>query len=209
MASPAQRAMYGNIYNDSLGAVGVWKAGMFHVLIAVAVILTVIRHTRAEEENGRAELLDSTAVGRYAGLTAALPLTFGASVVTGLIGFGGLLTVDVPTAGSSGVRAGTGRLRAGVQLPLPPSPHSCHRARAPHAGSRLPCWRPPSRCVPSATPVATGSSALSWLSPLGWSLQVRPYAGDRCGCLLLHLVTTAVLTGAAYALLARAMSAPG
>ena len=72
MASPAQRAMYGNVYNDSLGAVGVWKAGMFHVLIAVAVILTVIRHTRADEETGRAELLDSTAVGRYAGLTAAL-----------------------------------------------------------------------------------------------------------------------------------------
>ena len=48
---------------------------MFHVLIAVAVILTVIRHTRADEEAGRAELLDSTAVGRYAGLTAALLLT--------------------------------------------------------------------------------------------------------------------------------------
>src|SRR5581483_4464123 len=29
MASPAQRALYGNIYNDSLGATGIWKAGMF------------------------------------------------------------------------------------------------------------------------------------------------------------------------------------
>ena len=70
MASPAQRALYGQIYNDSLGAAGIWKAGMFHLLIAVAVILTVIRHTRADEESGRAELLDSTAVGRYASLTA-------------------------------------------------------------------------------------------------------------------------------------------
>ncbi len=51
MASPAQRAIYGNIYNDSLGAAGIWKAGMFHVLIAVAVILTMIRHTRADEES--------------------------------------------------------------------------------------------------------------------------------------------------------------
>ncbi|MGH9205481.1 MAG: ABC transporter permease, partial [Acidimicrobiales bacterium] len=41
MASPAQRALYGQIYNDSLGATGIWKAGMFHLLIAVAVILTV------------------------------------------------------------------------------------------------------------------------------------------------------------------------
>ena len=54
MASPAQRALYGQIYNDSLGATGIWKAGMFHLLIAVAVILTVIRHTRADEETGRA-----------------------------------------------------------------------------------------------------------------------------------------------------------
>ncbi len=70
MASPAQRALYGPVYNDSLGAVGIWKAGMFHTLIAVAVILTVIRHTRADEESGRAELIDSTVVGRYANLTA-------------------------------------------------------------------------------------------------------------------------------------------
>ncbi|HYB81707.1 MAG TPA: ABC transporter permease, partial [Mycobacterium sp.] len=52
MASPAQRALYGQVYNDSLGAVGIWKAGMFHLLIAVAVILTMIRHTRADEETG-------------------------------------------------------------------------------------------------------------------------------------------------------------
>ncbi|MBZ4623121.1 ABC transporter permease, partial [Mycobacterium avium subsp. hominissuis] len=82
MASPAQRALYGQVYSDSLGAVGIWKAGMFHVLIAVAVILTVIRHTRADEENGRTELVDSTAIGRYAGLTAALTLSFAASIAT-------------------------------------------------------------------------------------------------------------------------------
>src|SRR3984893_14106953 len=100
MASPAQRALYGQIYNDSLGATGIWKAGMFHLLIAVAVILTVIRHTRADEETGRAELLDSTAVGRYASLTAALLLSFGASVITGAIGAAGLLTTSVPPSGS-------------------------------------------------------------------------------------------------------------
>ena len=100
MASPAQRALYGNVYNDSVGAVGIWKAGIFHTLIAVAVILTVIRHTRAEEDSGRAELIDSTAVGRYASLTAALLLAFGASVATGLIGTAGLLTTDVSPSGS-------------------------------------------------------------------------------------------------------------
>ncbi|MGB8406938.1 MAG: ABC transporter permease, partial [Mycobacterium sp.] len=99
-ASPAQRALYGNILNDSLGATGIWKAGMFHVLIAIATILTVIRHTRADEETGRSELVDSTAVGRNAGLTAALLLAGGASLLTGLIGFLGLLKTDVPVMGS-------------------------------------------------------------------------------------------------------------
>lgn len=46
MVSFAQRALYGNVYNDSVGAVGIWKAGLFHTFLAVAVILTVIRHIR-------------------------------------------------------------------------------------------------------------------------------------------------------------------
>ena len=72
MASPAQRALYGQVYNDSLGAVGIWKAGMFHLLIAVAVILTVIRHTRADEETGRTELVDAQWMFVFIG---AAPLT--------------------------------------------------------------------------------------------------------------------------------------
>ena len=114
MASPAQRALYGQVYNDSLGAVGIWKAGMFHLLIAVAVILTVIRHTRADEETGRTELIDSTAVGRYASLTAALLLSFGASIATGAIGAAGLLTTDVPRRRVAGFRGSAGLLRPGV-----------------------------------------------------------------------------------------------
>ena len=114
MASPAQRALYGQVYNDSLGAVGIWKAGMFHLLIAVAVILTVIRHTRADEETGRTELVDSTAVGRYASLTAALLLSFGASIATGAIGAAGLLTTDVPAGGSLAFGAALAVLRPGV-----------------------------------------------------------------------------------------------
>src|ERR1700739_1875547 len=109
MASPAQRALYGQVYNDSIGAVGIWKAGMFHLLIAVAVILTVIRHTRADEETGRTELVNSTAVGRYASLTAALLLSFGASIATGAIGAAGRLAPDIPARGGARLRGGGAR----------------------------------------------------------------------------------------------------
>ncbi|WP_156298443.1 ABC transporter permease [Mycobacterium paragordonae] len=198
MASPAQRALYGQIYNSSLGAVGIWKAGMFHLLIAVAVILTVIRHTRADEETGRAELIDSTAVGRYASLTAALLLSFGASVAVGLIGAAGLLTTDVPPGGSlafCAALAASGLVFtavAAVAAQLSPSARVARGFAFAVLGVAFTL-----RAVGDA-----GSGALSWLSPLGWSLQVRPYAGDRWWVLLLHLATTVVLTVVGYRLLA-------
>jgi ABC-2 type transport system permease protein len=45
-----------------------------------------------------------------------------------------------------------------------------------------------------------GGSHLSWASPLGWSLLVRPYAGDQFWVLLLHLSLTAALVLLAYQL---------
>ncbi|UMB70911.1 ABC transporter permease [Mycobacterium paraterrae] len=197
-ASPAQRALYGNIYNDSLGATGIWKAGMFHVLIAVAVILTVVRHTRADEETGRAELIDSTVVGRYAGLTAALLLSFGASLITGVIGATGLLGTDVPARGSlvfGAALACSGLVFtavAAVTAQLSTSARFARGAAFAVLGTAFAL-----RAVGDA-----GWPGLSWVSPLGWSLQVRPYAGDRWWVLLLHLTATVLLTAVAYWLLA-------
>lgn len=198
MASPAQRALYGQVYNDSLGAVGIWKAGMFHLLIAVAVILTVIRHTRADEEAGRTELVDSTAVGRYASLSAALLLSFGASIATGVIGAAGLLTTDVPPGGSLAFGAALAcsglvfTAVAAVTAQLSPSARVARGAAFAVLAAAFTL-----RAVGDA-----GSGALSWISPLGWSLQVRPYAGDHWPVLALHLATTVALTAVAYRLLA-------
>lgn len=199
MASPAQRALYGQVYNDSLGAVGIWKAGMFHLLIGVAVILTVIRHTRADEETGRAELIDSTAVGRYASLTAALLLTFGASIATGMIGAAGLLTTAVAPSGSLAFAAALAcsglvfTAVAAVAAQVSPSARFARGVAFGVLGAAFTL-----RAVGDA-----GSGTLSWLSPLGWSLLVRPYAGDRWEVLLLHLAATVMLTVLAYRLLAR------
>ncbi len=198
MASPAQRALYGQIYNDSLGATGIWKAGMFHLLIAVAVVLTVIRHTRADEETGRAELIDSTAVGRYASLTAALLLSFGACVLTGAVGAAGLLNTSVPAVGSlafGAALAGSGLVFTAVAAVAAQLSPSARFARGAAFGALATAFT--LRAVGDA-----GSGTLSWLSPLGWSLQVRPYAGDRWWVLLLHLATTVLLTALAYRLLA-------
>ena len=199
MASPAQRALYGNVYNDSVGAVGIWKAGVLHALIAVAVILTVIRHTRAEEETGRTELLDSTAVGRYASLTAAMILTFGASVAIGLIGAAGLLTTDVPPSGSVAfglALAGSGLVFSAVGAVAAQLSTTARTARGLAFGALGVAFA--LRAVGDAS-----TGILSWFSPLGWSLEVRPYAGERWWVLLLHMAATVVLTFTAYLLLRR------
>ncbi|MDT5064655.1 MAG: polyether ionophore transport system permease protein [Mycobacterium sp.] len=201
MASPAQRALYGNVYGDSLGATGIWKAGMFHVLIAVAVILTVVRHTRADEESGRTELIDSTAVGRYAGLTAALLLAGGASVLTGAIGTASLLPLDVPAAGSLAfglALACTGLVFTAVAAVTAQLSSSARFARGAAFAALATAFT-----IRAVGDAGARADFLSWFSPLGWSLQVRPYAGDRFSVLLLHVTLTAVLIPVAYGLLAR------
>ncbi len=54
------------------------------------------------------------------------------------------------------------------------------------------------------------AQALTWVSPLGWSLQVRPYAGDRFWVLGLHAALTVVLLAACLRCCCpAATSAPG
>ncbi|MGW0180512.1 ABC transporter permease [Nocardia sp. NPDC003345] len=204
LASPAQLAMYGPIYNDSPGAVGIWKAGMFHTLIAVATILTVIRHTRAEEETGRGEILSATSVGRYANLTAALLLAGGGALLTGLLGAVSLTASDVPAAGSLGfglALAGSGMVFAGVAAV---TAQVCTGARlARGLAFTVLAVTYTLRAVGDAQAGAGPVNPLTWLSPQGWSLQIRPYAGDRWWVLVLHIALLAVLLGAAYTLLRR------
>ncbi len=93
-------------------------------------------------------------------------------------------------AGVAGVRRGAGLLRSGVHRGSRCDGATFDERTASPAGRRSACWRAAFtlRAVGDA-----GSSALSWFSPLGWSLQVRPYAGDRWWVLLLHLATTAAV----------------
>lgn len=199
MASPAQRALYGNIYNDSLGATALWKASAFHALIGVALILTVIRHTRGDEESGRSDLIESTVVGRFAGLTAALLLGFGAAVATGIVGTVGLLFTAVPAAGSVAFGAaltGSGLVFAALAAVAAQVTVSARTARGMSFAVLGAAFA--LRAVGDA-----GAGSLSWCSPLGWSLQVRPYAGERWWVLALHGATAFTLTALAYGLRAQ------
>jgi ABC-2 type transport system permease protein len=199
-------AMYGRVYDaTALGNTqAMLKTNIFGVvLIALLTIFVVVRHTRAEEETGRLELLGATVVGRYSALTAGLLVALGVDVViaalTTLIYIGG----GLPVAGS--VVAGLAWAAVGmafaaiaaVVVQLTTSARGAIGISSAVLGAVYVL-----RAV-GDTSTAGGPRWLSWLSPIGWSQQFRPYAGNRWWVLLITLAFAAVVTVGAYVLVAR------
>jgi ABC-2 type transport system permease protein len=202
MSAPSLTAVYGPLFGSSLGALTAWRAGLMLVIAALIAGMVVIRHTRAEEEQGRRELLGATVLGRQAGLAAALAVVCGASAVLGVIlTLGMLATVPSPA----------GALAIGLQYTLA----CCLFATVAAVAAQLTQSARTARWILGA--VLAGSmvlrivgdangnldAPLSWASPLGLLQRIRPYAGERWWVAVLVLVVTVVLVAAAYALNAR------
>src|SRR5699024_566111 len=87
-------------------------AGLYllYILLAAALlnILLVSRHTRVEEQTGRAELIRANAVGAHAPLAATTILAVGANLVLTVLILAGLRAFDAPMAGATAVAAGVG-----------------------------------------------------------------------------------------------------
>lgn len=99
--NPATLGMLGPIFASSLGSLVAWRVGVMGMIFAgIPSVLLVIRHTRAEEESGRRELLSSTPAGRNAPLTAALAAVFGANLTLAAAVTIVLLAFGLPAAGS-------------------------------------------------------------------------------------------------------------
>ena len=150
--NPSMTALAGPVFGDSLGALTMWKVGLAAAVGAALMgIFTVIRHTRADEEAGRLELVGSTVLGRQAALAASLVVAFGACLALAVLIAAAMILLGFPTA----CRAGPGRRhrahRSGVRL-------DCgHHGRlsasgAARAASRAPRWASPTCCGRSATP---------------------------------------------------------
>jgi ABC-2 type transport system permease protein len=136
-------------------------------------------------------------------LTAALIVASGASVVAGLVTAVGLIAAGMPTAGSVVMGLGFACFGtafaavAGLTAQLTKSA----RAAAGIAGVVLGVAYL-LRALGDAS-AANGLGWLSWLSPVGWWQQSRPFAGDRWWVLLLLLGLCLVVAALAYGLAAR------
>jgi ABC-2 type transport system permease protein len=196
------RAMVGPVFGDSLGALTAWRVGIYAgALAAVMSLLVVVRHTRDEEESGRQELVASGTVGRRASLTAALLAAAVANAVLALLVTAGLAGQGTAGALALGLGiAGVGMVFATMAAIVAQLTESARLARGLTAAVLGAAF-----VLRAAGDSGTddGSSVLTWLSPLGWLENLRPYAGERWWVLAL-LAGAVVLQGAvAYALAGR------
>ena len=198
--NPSLVALNGPLFKVSLGGLTAWKIMATElVLVALMSLLTVVRHTRTEEETGRLELLGATVVGRYAPLTAALLAAAVANLAIVVLMALGLVGTGLPAAGAvtMGVAVGlTGLVFAAVAAVAAQLTQGARTATAIAAavlgGTYL------LRAVGD-----TGPTALTWISPIGWAMRMRPYAGERWWVAGLAVAVGVVLTVVAYALVGR------
>jgi ABC-2 type transport system permease protein len=193
MAGPA-RAL------DTTGGQVAWQASAFGaIVVGLMVMFLVGRHTRAEEESGREELLRAAVVARSAPMTAAL-LT--ALLASGVVGAGvtvSLLAYGLPAAGSWSLGVGLwlfGCAFAGIAV-LAAQLTSSTRAAYGLTGAVLGV----AYGVRAIGDVSGGG--LSWLSPIGWYQGMHAFSGERWWPAALLVVLAAATVAAAYAVFAR------
>lgn len=180
-ASTAVVAMYGTVHD--LASVGGLSMNKLLMLCALALAFIgaglVRRHTRTEEESGRFELLGAAAVGRRAPLAAAVLLALGACLAGALVvalssGLGGMPWAGSAVLGGAVLAAGvafTGLAAVAVQLTASTRAAGALAFGAVGIAFAL-------RMIGDVR-AGTPAGALTWLSPLGWAQQMRPFDGDR------------------------------
>lgn len=194
-------AFTGQIHGIGLGNLMMFKIGdVAFTLVAMMAVLNVVRHTRAEEEAGRAELVGAAVVGRLAALTASVLETWGLSLLIGLLTAVGLIGFGLDAPGS---------LAFGLALSAPGVVFTAVAALAAQLTERA---RTANAIAFTALGtgylirfVADGGSVLwlHWLSPNGWSHLVQPFAAHRWWVLAVPLLVTGSVTAVAYRLAAR------
>lgn len=179
---PALVAMYGRIWDPSSpGGVAMMKPiGFGGVFAAILGILLVTRHTRAEEESGRLELVAAQAVGRLAPLASSLLLVAGTMTFLALANGFGVAASGLPSAGAwaFGLSVSlTGMLFAVI------AGLSVQITRSARTANVLALCELAVAFLLRGTGDAAGSADSTawwgWLSPIGWQDQTRAFAGDH------------------------------
>lgn len=203
MANPSAVMMTGPAFgldNYTFGAMVANELSLY-VLLATAImsILLVVRHTRADEEAGRLEILRALPVGRFAPATAAAltvmlaNLLVGTALVVALVGTG--------MEGASSLAMGVGAALTGLvfgAVAVVMAQLTEHSRAA--TGMALATLGAAFLVRAIGDVIDNEGSWLSWFSPLAWAQQTRLYVDLRWWPLALSALTVGVLLAVAVAL---------
>ena len=194
--------LYDPLFGHSPGALTVWRIGSPVALMAgLMTTFIVVRHTRADEEAGRLELVGATPVGRQAALAAALLVACGAAVAVAALTGAGLIALGLPAEGSFGFAvavAAAGMAFAAIAAVAAQLAETARVARGIAIAVVGAAYL--LRDLSFAT---AATSWLIWLSPIGWTVQFRAFGGDRWWVLALPVACAALAAAVAVALSAR------
>lgn len=174
------------------------------LLVALMSILLVVRHTRVEEQTGRAELVRSSVVGRHAPLTAVLVVaTIANGVVAAMLALMMMVDPVFRTGGSLLFASGafvTGLAFAGVAAFVVQITEYSRTAVSLAAGAGLGF----AFLIRALGDLGDEhGTTLSWFSPLAWPQQTAPFVLDRWWPLALSLGFAVGTAALGYVLSAR------
>ena len=184
----------------TLGGATAWESlPVVSILSGVFAMFSVIRHSRAEEEDGRTELLLASGSGRFAPLAAALIVT-SAALMLAAVGNVAVLAIADYEVGPSILLSlailGFGLVITGTTAVFAQVTGKARAARGLVGIVIGISWL--LRAIGD-----TGDGTLTWLSPLGWAQQTKPFWEDQWWPLLMLLAATAITISFAFRLLAR------
>ena len=203
---PAMLLMYGRVWDpQGLGSVAMMKPiGFGGVFAAILGILFMTRHTRAEEEAGRTELVSALPVGRWAHTVASLSLAALVMALLSVVDAVGVTAMGLPAASawawavSVSLTGSTFAALAALTAQLTASARAANvLALIGLTASFL------LRGTADAAGTSTTSAWWTWLSPIGWQDQVRAFAGDRWTPMPLFVIAIVALIAAAITLASR------
>ncbi|MFN0200112.1 MAG: ABC transporter permease [Bacteroidia bacterium] len=198
--NPAEIALLGHVLSPTLGALVVWRwTAQSVIFLGIFNLFFVTKHSRSEEETGRYELLSSTAIGRYAMLSATLGVAFIANLLIGISISFYLIQYGLPTEGSLalGISAFlTGILMATCTAFVAQLSRQASKTRG-IMGVIL-------TVIYLFKAVGEGGdNALVWLSPMCWLHKIRPYADENWAITLLFVAFSVILTTFSYYFLSK------
>lgn len=164
------------------------------LLTALMSMFLINRHTRAEEDSERAELVRSSVVGRHAPTAAAVAVIALLNIVVGVLCAIGVMALGFPALGSialAGSLTAVGLIFAGVTA-VAAQIASGGRMTLGFAGTVLGA----AFVIRAAGDIS--DNGLSWLSPIGWAQAVRAYADERWWTLALCAAVALALVVAAF-----------